>query len=156
MTTFDPNAFMQQSVEGEMSTQRVPVPVGEYLAAIGTDEKAVVFRQAQGKKDPSKYYTFLDITFTILDPNLAAELGKDTVTCRWSTIIDLTPSGSISSADGANIGLGRLRAALGQNVPGKAWSPAHLLGAGPCKVKIKHRIDGDSTYDEVESIGIAD
>jgi hypothetical protein len=54
---------------------------------------------------------------------------------------------------GKNVSLGKLREAVGQNKPGKPWSPAHLNGA-QLDVLVTHRADKDTgdIYAEVKRV----
>ena len=64
-------------------------------------------------------------------------------------MLDLTPSGSLDTSKGKNIGLGRLREAVGQNKPGQAFSFQNLPGL-MAKITIKHRLVDDDTFAEVK------
>lgn len=59
---------------------------------------------------------------------------------RQTLWLDTTESGGLDFGKGKNVGLGRLREALGQNAPGKPWAPGMLVG-GVAKVKVSHSID---------------
>ena len=63
-TVFDPDAFLQ-STTTEAATKRPPLPAGmDFIATI----KELKFRSSQGKKDPTKTYTFMDVTFLVQVP----------------------------------------------------------------------------------------
>ena len=61
-------------------------------------------------------------------------------TVRQTIWLDLTESGSLDFGKGRNVGLGRLRDALGQNETGKPWQPGMMVG-GVAKIKVTHSID---------------
>lgn len=157
MSVFNPDNFLNQTVEGEMATVRTPVDEGEYPMVIDDSEKGVQLRSVEIKKGANAGKTTLacDITMIILDEALKAKLNRDKVTSRLSFFVDLTPDGKIATGEDKNLKLGRLREALGQNVPGQPWSFAMLRGSGPVLGKIKHRPDENDekiVYDEVVAV----
>lgn len=151
---FDPSTFLQTSSEQALSTRTVPIPTGDYLAQI----LELTPRNVQGVKDTSKWYQFLDMELEIkLTPEAAAELGRDTAKRRHSVGLDLTPQGNLDYGKGKNVGLGRMREAVGQNVAGQAWNPMMLKGQ-MVKVSIKHEPDprdSTNTLDKIDKVGAA-
>lgn len=149
MTTsaFDVENFMNLTVEGENSTKREPCPEGEYMGII----KKVDIRPWQSK-DGSKSGLTLDVTWDIDDQGVKEALGKTEVTVRQGIMLDLTEQSGLDMGKGKNVSLGRLREAVNMNVPGQAFSFAALPGAGPAKVKVTHRVDGEDVYDEIRSV----
>lgn len=126
-STFDPDLFMNQTSQEANDTRYVPVPEGEFRAAI-TEVKA----RSAGDKP------VLEVTWSIDDDVVRRETGQDKPTCRQTVWLDLTASGGLDFGKGKNIGLGKLREALGQNTPGKPWMPG-MLNGGVAMVSIKHR-----------------
>lgn len=149
MSTFDPDSFLNETVDGALSTSPEPIPEGEYLAVIGSGDKAIQVRQTQ------KGSTILDITWEIQDGALAEQLGRQTITVRQSIFLDVTPQGTIDRAKGKNVQLGRLRAALHQNDPSKPWVFGHLKGAGPAMIKVGQRPNPEDEtiiYNDVKGV----
>ena len=134
--TFDPAQFLMQETSDQMDTQFVLIPAGEYPAII----KSVAARQQQNPNDPAQLWTILDITYSIDDQGVREETGQDDPTIRQSLFLDLDDSGKLSSGKGKNVNLGRLREAVGLNVPGTAFSFAALTGQA-CIVAVKHTPD---------------
>lgn len=130
---FDPNQFLDMQTNEALDTKVVPCPVGEYLA---TAEKIEV---NHGEKD-GKSWTMMNITWEIQDEGVKAFLARDKVTVRQGISLDITDAGSLDYGKGRNIGLGRLREALGQNSPGRPWTPSMIPG-NMAKVSVSHRID---------------
>lgn len=126
-SAFDPDMFMNTSTTDANDTSYVPVPVGEFRAAI-TDVKA----GTAGDKP------VLNLTWTIDDDNVRKETGLEKPTVRQTIWLDLTPQGGLDMGKGKNVGLGKLREALGQNRPGQAWSPG-LLNGQVAMVMVAHR-----------------
>lgn len=144
---FSPEQLMQLEVNEANSTKSEPVPIGEYLAII----KEVKPRQWTKKDDPSVSGMALDIVWDIDDANVKAVLDRDTVTAKQGLMLDLTAAGGIDTGKGKNVGLGRLREAVGLNEPGRSFSFSQLVGR-PAKIKIKHRLDGENIYSEVDAV----
>lgn len=130
-STFNPDLFMQTTVEDANSTTLNPVPEGEYAGVIKKTETRVVGQNAR---------VVMDVTWGIDDPSVVAATGIESPTVRQSIWLDVTEQGGLDMGSGKNVGLGRLREALGQNVKGKPWSPANLVGS-PAKVKVTHTAD---------------
>ena len=147
---FNPDQFLDMTINEVNSTQTVPVPVGEYTALV-SDVKC---RQWQSKADPSKSGLTLDVTWEIDDAAVKQLLGRDKVTVKQGIMLDLTESGGMDMGKGRNVGLGRLREALDLNRPGVAFSFSMLPGR-LAKVSVSHRIDGENIYAEVKSVARA-
>lgn len=132
MTTsaFNPDLFMQTSIEGEMSTTLVPCPEGEYAAVIKDLKPRVL----------SNGSAVMDITWAIDDETVKKVTGMNEPTVRQSIWLDTTESGGLDMAQGRNVGLGRLREAVNQNVKGRPWVPTNLIGQ-VARVKVTHTAD---------------
>lgn len=113
--SFDPNLFVQATVEGVLSTQYTAVPEGEYQAIV---------KEVKGRM--AKDSAVLDVSWIIDDESVRELTGMDEPTVRQTIFLDVTETG-LDLGKGKNVQLGRLREALGQNT-GAAWSPAHMEG----------------------------
>jgi hypothetical protein len=149
---FDPSVFLQATMT-ESLVRRPPIPAGTVLqGTLGAPE----MRQSQGKQDPSKTYTFLDIPVEIdltSNPAIRQHVGQDKVQLRWSCGVDLGPSG-FDFSPGKNNGLRQLREALDLNKPGDNFSILMAQGRR-VSVTIKNRPGApgtDEVYDEVGAI----
>lgn len=127
-SVFDPDMFMNQQTDDASSTTYVPVPEGEYQALLKEVKAAVV-----GDSKP-----VLNVTWAIDDQAVRDETGLPEPTVRQTIWLDLTPQGGLDMGKGKNVSLGKLREALGQNEPGRPWSPGMLCGQVAI-VKIGHR-----------------
>src|SRR5271163_4798164 len=107
---FDADSFLNSVVTGSNSTKVVPCPIGEYPAVI----EKIAARQWQSQ-DGTKTGVALDVTWSIEDDEAKAATGRDVVTSRQGLMLDLTPDGAVDMGEGKNVGLGRLRAAVGLN-----------------------------------------
>ncbi len=134
-SVFDPKQFLDATTT-EAATRRPPLTAGQdYLGTLG-EPKA---RNVQGKKDPSKSYTFLDFPVTIdltLDPKEQKRVGQDTVNLVYGVSLDTNDTG-IDWSPGKNTGLRLMREALDMNKPGEAFSIRNMQGR-QIRVKIKH------------------
>lgn len=130
MSAFDPDNFMNSSTEEASDTQYVQVPEGEYPASIA----AVTPRTTQTGK------ALLSIQWKVDSEEAREATGMAEPTVYGTIWLDLKEDGSLDMSRGKNVGLGKLRDALGQNAPGKPWSPGMLIG-GVAKIKIAHSID---------------
>lgn len=147
-SVFDPDLFMNTTVNGALDTVVQACPVRDAALAIVDKIEADSFT---GTKDPSKTYFKLSVIWSIDEPDIKEELGRDKVTVRQDLFLDLTSSGALDMGTGKNVGLGRLREALGQNDPSKPWAPQMLIGC-VARVKIEHEIVKGETYARVTGV----
>lgn len=127
MSAFDPDLFMNTTTTDANDTNFAPVPVGEYQASIKEVKAATA-----GDKP------VLNVTWAIDSDEVREETGLASPTVRQTIWLDLTEQGGLDNGKGKNVGLGKLREALGQNTPGKPWSPGLLVGQ-VAMVQIGHR-----------------
>ena len=144
MSAFDLDSFMSQPADAG-STSISPIPEGEYLAIID-DVKPRVVNTKLGES------VALDVFFIIQDEALKAKLGRETLTVKGGFFLDMN-GGKMDMGKDKNVRLNRLREAVGQNSSG--WTPNKLKGAGPLKIKVSQRVDGDMIYNDVRSYGKA-
>lgn len=150
MSIFDPNTFLETQITDANSTVSIPTPAGEYVAFV----EEVKSRQWTKKDDPSVAGVALDIVWNIDDQNVKALLERDKVTCKQGIMLDLTDSGGLDMGKGKNVGLGRLREALGMNEPGKPFSFSMMVGR-PAKIVVTHRTDPknpEAIFAEVKAV----
>lgn len=143
---FDANQFLDQQIEGANDTKIIPIPVGEYTGV--ADE---VKPRTWTSKDKTQSGVVVDITWNLDDQALKDSLGRQKVTVRQSIMLDLTESGSIDMSKGRNIGLGRLREALGLNDPSVPFAFAQIVGK-IAKVSVSQRVDGEDIYNDVKGL----
>jgi len=149
MSTFDPTTFMGQVYSEAGETSFKPIPEGDYTASLSGEEKDFAIRVNKGGS------VVLDLFWIIEDAKLAESMNLTSIRVRQGLFLDLTPDGKLAWGTNQNVALARLRAALGQNEPGKPWSPTRLRGAGPALVTVKHRADkedAEKVYSEVAAV----
>lgn len=132
---FDPEQFLNTQTSDAMATSFVPIPVGEYTGII----QKVEANSFQGKKDTSKTYFAINITWDIDDEGVRKLLERQSVTAYQNIFVDLTSAGGLDTGKGKNIQLGRLREAVGLNRPGVPFSFNDLVGK-VAKVRIDHEV----------------
>jgi len=140
---FDPNAFMNTEFKESNATRVIPCPVGDYAAMISKVDSRTLPNGS----------VVMDVTWSIDDARAKETTGRPTITCRQTVWLDFDTNGGLAFGEGKNVGLGRLRAALGQNTAGQPWSPSMLSGK-TARVKVTHRADKDSgdIYDQVSAV----
>ena len=130
MSSFNPDTFLNTETAESNATAYTPVPEGEFQASIKSIKPRVL---TDGR-------AVLDVTWIVDDEVARQETGMAEPSVRQTLWLDTTESGGLDFGKGKNVGLGRLREALGQNAPGKPWAPGMLVG-GVAKVKVSHSID---------------
>lgn len=126
MSTFDADLFLHTTHEEANETAFLPIPEGEYEALVDNI-----------KVGPLKDWTVLKIQWDILSEELRVEFDQPKVIASQSVFLDLDDNGLLKFGPNANVQLGRLREALGQNT-GQPWSLNDLKGAGPAYIRIIH------------------
>lgn len=146
---FDPAAFTNLVITESNDTKVIPVPAGEYVAVATKAEP----RPWQSRKDPSNAGLALDILWEIDDPGVASITGRDKSSVKQGIMLDLTDNGGLDMGRGKNVGLGRLREALGLNVPGQPFSFGMIPGR-VARVVVSHRAsdDGQDVYPEIRQV----
>lgn len=149
---FDPNEFLQQTVEGVHDTKLINPEdnmAGEGYQILATK---VECRTWQKKDDPSVSGLALDILWEILDEGVKTHCNRDKVLVKQGIMLDLTDSGQLDMSKGKNISLGRLREALDMNVAGQPFSFSMIEGR-MAKGFVQHRVVGEDVYAEVKRVG---
>lgn len=155
MSTFNPELFLQTTHTEAADTVLMPVPEGEFLAVSSpvTADSLRQFDIRRGDRAGTKGMA-IDVEWTINEDAVKQALGR-TPKVRQSIMLDLTADGNgIDFGRGKNVGLGRLREALGQNQNGQPWNFS-MLGNQVARVKVKHRMVDDKIYAEVSEVSKA-
>jgi len=143
-SAFDLDGFMSQPADAG-TTSIAPIPEGEYLAIID-DVKPRVVNTKNGEA------MALDVFCLLQDEALKKTLGRETLTVKAGFFLAMNGS-KLDMSAGKTTRLNRLPEALGQTDAG--WTPGKLKGAGPVKVKVSQRVDGDVIYNDIKSFGKA-
>jgi len=142
--------FLQTTTDSALDDHLEPCPPGEWLALVG---KPAIYDFVYSKGDHQGETGYrMSIKYQIQDQAVFDICDRDKVSVTQSILLDLTEDATgLDMGKGKNIGLGQLRAALGQNKPGEAWSPAMLEGQ-PVKVKVKAGVYEDRVTAEVAAV----
>lgn len=143
---FDAQSFLDATVSSSNDTKVIPVPVGEYHGIVDK----VSPRQWQSK-DGTQSGIALDIVWLVEDSGVKQALGRETVTVKQGIMLDLTNQGGLDLSKGKNIGLGRLREAVGKNEEGQPFAFSMLPGLS-AKISVSHRVSGEDTFAEVKAV----
>lgn len=144
MAKFDPDLFMQQTIDQPMETERTLVPAGEYQMNIDDFDSKVFqtfdfeYKQGPNAGQPGSFTKF-NCPCVINDDKVKALFKRDKVLAFKPITLDFNPDGSLAFGVNQNVELGQLRQAVGQNAPGTPWLPAHLRGAGPFMGRVEHK-----------------
>lgn len=133
---FNAEQFLQTSTDKVGQTTYAQVPEGDHSPAQITKVGAHKFLSQKTNQE----YTVLDLEWTITSPEALAATNMDAPKAPQSIFLDMTLEGSLDFGVNKNIGLSRLRDAVGQLREGRPWNPNMLLGA-TAVVHVKHRQD---------------
>lgn len=117
MTDFNPDAFLTEEQTGKLDTEYTPIPTGDYPAIIKDVKPRVT---PNGKP-------LMDLIWIIDSQEVRDFTGMPEPTCKQTIWLDLDANGKLEIGTNKNVGLGKLRDALGQN-DGRPWSPSMLQG----------------------------
>jgi hypothetical protein len=148
-SVFNPDTFLDQSVEAPFDTVRTTIPPGDsYMGVIDN----AAGRQIETKTGAQRIV--MDVSWEVLDDNIRAQLNLSKIIVRQTVWLDYDENGKLAKGVNQNVQLGQLRDAIGQNGPG-AWSPRMLVGAGPARLKISERVDEKNPaikYNDVDRV----
>jgi len=158
----DAEQFLNSGIEGASETTFTPVPADDdgYICTI--PENGLVGPREFDNKNGGKSVV-LDINWEIVDDekkaNVVEVTGMANPRVKQSIFLDVIRGSDdqvtgLAMGKGKNIGLGRLREALGQNDGKKKWSFKHLVGA-MARVAVSHRSgQNGEEYAEVKRDGV--
>lgn len=149
MSVFNPEEFLNQVIPDVLETKYVNPDDGEYQMFIGDEDRDIALRSV---KDGG---IALDIYFEIHDEAVRQRLNRNKVKVRSKGIfLELDSNGKLLTGVNRNVFLGKIREAVGQNVPGKKIRD--LKGAGPLLGTVRSRRDpNDETKIYVEVVDVA-
>ena len=133
-----------------MSTSFKPMPEHEAMAVIA-DLEIKTGTIKKGDRAGEQWVMF-SVKYEVDSDEAREATNMDTPTVRQALFVDINDDGMLDTSEGRNLGLGRLRAACGQNGDGP-WSPMQLVGC-PVMIFISQRVDDDDPekiYNEVKS-----
>lgn len=146
MPMFDVNDLMNQQTEGQMETSLPPIPEGEWNAYISKLETRVV-------KTKNGETPVLDVEWTVTSQEVIDQVGINEPRVRQTVWLDIDDNGRLALGQGKNLGLGRLREAVGMN-DGRPFALPMLEGQNAV-IKIGHREYNDQIYADVKGVAKA-
>lgn len=146
---FNAQQFMNTVYEEANSTRIAPLPPGEYVGFIEpiTGES---FSGGISEKN-GRPWARLNLMIDVSGEAVKAATGQDRRRVRAGIMLQLDENGNLDMREGRNIQLGRLREAVGLNVPGKPFKFSDLEGR-LVKIVVDHRVSQDDpsvVYEEV-------
>lgn len=149
MSAFNVDDFVSATVEAN-DTEYPVGPAGDYMAVIDQ----IKTYDNRTNKDGEPIYP-LDIFWDIQDEGFKRALDRDKAVVVQTIFLDLVDNNGrlvLDTSKGKNVPLGKLRDALGQNVPG--WNPGRLVGAGPALVKVTVDVGNDGvSRNRIKGVG---
>lgn len=130
--------FLDVVVEEACDTSFFTIPEGHYPAYV----KEIKFDNINGKP-------VLTVQWIVTDPDIVELSGNPEPLIRQTVWLDLTEMGGLDTGKGKNRQLGLLREAVGQNVAGKPWAPAQLLGQ-VAVIQVAHTLRNGETFANVK------
>jgi hypothetical protein len=148
---FDVDNFLNQTVNDSNDTSLINPPdnmSGDgYMVLAGK----VDCRTWQKRDDPSISGLALDIQWEIQDESVKSFCGRDKIICKQGIMLDLTDSGELDMGKGKNVGLGKLREALGLNTPGEPFSFSMITGR-LAKGFVRHEVKGEEIFVKIKKV----
>jgi len=146
-SVFDPEAFLDQTIDGANDTKVIPCPAGDFLGIVDSYK----VRRWEKKDDKTVNGVSLDIMWIVEDENARQETGRDKVLVKQSIGLDITPDNKIDLGKGKNVRLGRLRQALDLNQPNQPFS-FHQLKGRMAKITVIQRPEGEDIFNDVTTV----
>ena len=148
MSNFNPDEFLMSESEETLATKFIPWPEGEC---------EVFVQDVKADKVGQNNRPVLKVIFSTQAQEIKDHLSMDEPKLNHTVWLDIDEeTGRLAAGTNKNIGLGRLREALGQN-NGSAWAPSHMIGQ-PCVISVGHdpdKNDPETVYARVTAITAA-
>lgn len=142
--TFNPQAFLNQTIHAPMATQITPCPVGDWIAQISTKIPVEEWFDEATWKDKKtgqeKSQPTCKVPVEIIDSRAKELLPRENIILNYDMFLDVDAHGHLDTGEDKNVRLGALREALGQNED-TSWVFSKLFGAGPFVAKVVHTVD---------------
>lgn len=163
-TAFSPEAFARMTFKGANATESVPIPVGDYPAQVSSC-KIEEWKSEQKQTSGLKLNVIWKVDGNTTIPqgefegkSLKEVTGRDENTVRQELFLDMAAdSQMLDMGKGQNVGLGRLREAIGLNDDSVEWSFDMFPGKSAL-ISVKHRTDTKNpgvVYSEVKAVAPA-
>src|SRR6478735_2962768 len=117
---FNPQAFMEATIQGALDTRRVPCPQGDFPGVIEKIEPKSG-ENKQGER-VGQTWAALEVTYKLEHPEITSVTGLPFALSRQCVMIDITDEGGMDRSKGKNIRVGKLREACNENDAGKPFA----------------------------------
>ena len=138
---FDPDAFLDDE-QGELSTERTLIPIGNHNAFIES------LSPASGTSESGKEWARLDIKWSITEPSVLEEMQRAEVYLTQGCMLTFDEAtGKLSTKKGDNYQLGQVRAAVGK----PKGSVNDLIGS-QAVLDVRHRVYEGKPQEYVKAV----
>lgn len=144
MTIFNPDLLKTGAVSGSFSTSLPPMPEGEYPFTVTGVEV----------KNPKADVVIAEYSCETYDDAVCTATGMTPSRTRYACFLDLDEVGMLAVGEGKNVGLGKLREAVGQNDDDTPWTMEMPVGQSFLGL-VRQRVDDkDATriYAEIKQL----
>ena len=141
---FNPQEFLNKTIDSPMATQIKPCPEGEWKAMISTKIPVLEWFDEASWTDKKTHQTktqpTIKIPVEIIDERAKELIARETIIVSYDGFLDMLPNGHFDTGEDKNVRLGAIREAVGQNQE-TGWTVERLFGAGPFMAKVYHEVN---------------
>lgn len=148
-SVFNPEEFLNGTVEAGFSTKRPLVPEAEYLMQLAEGKIGLDVKAAE-TKNGTRY--ILSLNWELLSEEAKAATGMDKPRVKQDIWLDLDEHGRLKRDKTDNIQLGQLLSGLGLNSGTFSWPQVRNVGVCKGKVVLGKPNDKGEQFNEVRSI----
>lgn len=141
---FDANSFLDTTISGPTSTERILVEPGQYTAFVADLKSATGFSEKSNQQ-----WARLDVVFELEDEHQKERTGRARILMTYGIMLDLDENGDIAVGRGKNVRLGKFRKAMGKN--DGDFVPRELLSLY-AKVNVKHEIYQNEPQERISDV----
>lgn len=148
LMAFDANTFLDSTISGPTSTERVLVEPGVYSAFVSDLKSSTGFSEKNNAQ-----WARMDVIFEIEDDHQKERTGRNRILMTYGIMLDLDPeTGDLAEGRGKNVKLGKFRKAMGKN--DGAFNPRELMHLY-AKVDVKHEIYNNEPQERIANVSAA-
>ena len=123
MSLFDPESFLDTTINTQFATNIPPIPEGEHLCLVTALDPKVITGKSSGED-----FFILEVECTVDTEEAREATGMKEPKARKSLFMDIDDDGCLKDGETDNVDLGKFREALGQNNENEDWKPSDMLG----------------------------
>jgi hypothetical protein len=142
--SFDANSFLDSTIAGASSTERILIEPGVYPAFIADLKTATGFSEKSNSQ-----WARLDVVFELDDETQKERTGRARILMTYGIMLDLDENGDLDMKRGRNVRLGKFRKAVGKNDgPLNPRELMHLYA----KVEVRHEIYNNEPQEKIANV----